>query len=135
MQNHKHRIVSVIAGFIIVGVCLLDLPTAAQQVGPQNKQASLSDDDFIKLNQQIKELNNPTFRAFLRTRLLSWESGESGPTRRQTAMNVATQGVTDLCEHQHEIWSPTASWLHRTFVKQIKTLQSSEDTAVEICVF
>ena len=135
MQNHKHRIVSVIAGFIIVGVCLLGLPTAAQQVGPQNKQASLSDDDFIKLNQQIKELNNPTFRAFLRTRLLSWESGESGPTRRQTAMNVATQGVTDLCEHQHEIWSPTASWLHRTFVKQIKTLQSSEDTAVEICVF
>ena len=135
MQNHKHRIKSVIAGFIIVGVCLLSLPTAAQQVGPQSKQASLSDDDFIKLNQQIKELKNPTFRAFLRTRLLSWETSESGPTRRQTAMDVATQGVTDLCEHQDEVWSPTASWLHRTFVKQIQILQSSEDTTLEICVF
>ena len=135
MQNHKHRIKSVIAGFIILGVCLLSLPTAAQQVGPQSRQASLSDDDFIKLNQQIKELKNPTFRAFLRTRLLSWETAESGLTRRQTAIDVATQGVTDLCEHQNEVWSPTASWLHRTFVKQIKTLQSSEDTALEICVF
>ena len=135
MQNHQHRIKSIIAGFIIVGICLLGLPTAAQQVGPQSKQASLSDDDFIKLNQQIKELKNPTFRAFLRTRLLSWETGESSPTRRQTAIDVATQGVTDLCEHQNEVWSPTASWLHRTFVKQIKILQSSQDAALEICVF
>lgn len=48
-------------------------------------------------------------------------------------MEVATQGIADLCEHQDEIWAPTASWLHENFVKQIKTLQSPDETAVEIC--
>jgi hypothetical protein len=133
MQDHYHRTKSVIAGFIIAGVCLISLPSAAQQAGPQDEQGSVSDDDFIKLNQQIKELKNPTFRAFLRVRILSWESSDSGPTRRQAAMEVATQGVTDLCEHQDELWLPNASWLHEGFVKRIKTLQSPEDTALAIC--
>jgi hypothetical protein len=100
MQGHKSRIKSSIAGFIIAGVCLLSFPAAAQQTGPQSKQGTVSDDDFIRLHQQIKELKNPTFRAFLRIRLLSWESPEPGPMRRQAAIEVATQGVTDLCEHQ-----------------------------------
>ena len=131
---HKRRIKSFIAGFIIAGVCLLSFPTAAQRPEPQNKQGKVSDNDFISLNEQIKELKNPIFRAFLRMRILSWESAESGPMRRQAAMEVATLGVTDLCEHQDEVWTPTAWWLHRSFVKQIKTLQSPEETGLKICV-
>lgn len=130
----QKRIRNVIGAFIIAGVCLLSVPTAAQQSGPQSKEGSVSDDDFIKLHQQIKELKNPTFRAFLRIRLLSWEAPEPTATRRQAAMEIATQGVTDLCEHHDEIWAPTAAWLHAGFGKQIKTLQSSGETALKICV-
>ena len=131
MQSHKCCKRSVKAVFIIAVISLLSFPTAAQQ---QTKHATLSDDDFIRLQQQIKELKNPTFRAFLRIRLLSWESPEPGPVRRQAALEVATQGVKDLCEHQDEVWAATAAWFHGSFVKQIESLQSSEDTAPEICV-
>lgn len=130
MSRHKGHIQSVIAGFVLAGVCLLSSSTAAQQP----KEGTLSGDDLINLHQQIKELKNPTFRAFLRMQLLSWESPEAGPTRRRAAMEVAAQGVADLCEHQDEVWSPTASWLYESLVKQIKTLTSPEDTALEICV-
>ena len=135
MQINYGRTKSVIAGFIIAAACLLNLPTAAQQPGPQAPSGTISDDDLVKLNQQIKELKNATFRAFLRMRLLSWEAIDSAPTRRQAALQLATQGVTDLCDHQDEVWLPTASWLHESLIKQIKTLQSPEDTAVEPCVF
>jgi len=135
MQINYGRTKSVIAGFIIAAACLLNLPTAAQQPGPQAPRGTISDDDLVKLNQQIKELKNATFRAFLRMRLLSWEAIDSAPTRRQAALQLATQGVTDLCDHQDEVWLPTASSLHESLIKQIKTLQSPEDTAVEPCVF
>lgn len=132
MSGRKRRIKNFVAATVAV-VCLMSLRAAAQEPGPQGKQGTVSDDDFISLHQQIKELKDPTFRAFLTIRLLSWESAEASATRRQAAMEVATQGVTDLCEHQAEIWTPTASWLYEGFVKQIKTLRSSEDTPVEIC--
>ena len=119
---------------IIAAFCLLSCPTVAPQSGPQNKEGTVSDDDFVRLQQDIKELKNPTFRAFLRMRLLTWNPADPNPTRRQAAMEVATQGVTDLCEHQEEVWAPTASWLHASFVREIKTLQSAEETALEICV-
>jgi hypothetical protein len=129
-----NRTKSVIAGFVIAAISLLSFPTAAQQGGPDDNQGTISDDDFIKLHQQIKELKNPTFRALLRIRLLSVDAAEPGPTRREAAMDVATQGVADLCEHQDEVWTPTASWLREGFVKRIKTLQSPEADAAEICV-
>ena len=119
---------------ILIGICFFSFPVAAQQPGPQSKQGTLSVDDLIKLNQQITELTDPTFRAFLRMKLLSWEVSEPGPTRRQSLMQVATQGVTDLCEHQNEVWSPTASWLYEGLARQIKTLQSPDDTPVKLCL-
>src|SRR5688572_2214104 len=117
-----------IAALIIAGLCLLSFPTTAQQSGV------VSDDDFTKLDQQIRKLKNPTFRAFLRTRLLSWEVTSPSPARRQAARAVAIQGISDLCDHQDEVGTPTASWLHEGFVKQIRVLQSAEDTALAICV-
>jgi hypothetical protein len=44
MQGHKRRMESVIAGFIIVGLCFLSFPTVAQQSGPQDKQGRVSDE-------------------------------------------------------------------------------------------
>jgi hypothetical protein len=131
MSVQQRRIKTIISSFIVAGVCLLGFPTAAQQFEPQG---SVSDADFMSLQQQIKELKNPTFRAFLRMQLLSWESAEASATRRRAAMELATQGVTDLCEHQDQVWTPTASWLHEGFLKQIKTLQSPEEAAVATCV-
>ena len=131
MESRKKAVSAV---FVIAVVCLLSSPTTAQQSGPQSQQPTVSDSDLVKLHGHIKELKDPTFRAFLRMRLLSWESSEPGPLRRQAAMEVATQGITDLCEHEDEVWSPTASWLLRSLVNQIKTLQSPEATAVELCV-
>ena len=134
MQTQNRCSRTVIVGFILAGVCLLTLPATAQQAGPSNQHTALSDDDFVTLNQQITELKNPTFRAFLRMRLLTWESAEPGPLRRQTAIDVATRGVADLCEHQNEVWSATAAWLYDGLVKRIQTLQSSEETGLKLCV-
>ena len=123
-----------IASLLITALCLLSFPAAAQQTGPQSKQGTISDDDFITLQQQIKELKNPTFRAFLRMRILSWESPQLSSTRREAALELATQGVKDLCEHKDEVWTPTASWFHEKFVEQIKSLQSPTETTLESCV-
>lgn len=128
MQRH------VIVCCIVIAVCLLSGSANAQQAGPQSKPATVSDDDFIKLQQQITELKDPTFRAFLRMRLLSWEPAEPSAMRRQAAMEVATQGLRDLCEHEDQIWAPTASWLHESLVKRLKSLRSPEEAAVPICV-
>ena len=125
MQGHCRRRKSVVAASLIAGICLLSGPTAAQQPGPPSKQPTVSDDDLIKLHQQITELKNPTFRAFLRMRLISWKLTEPGRMR-QPAMDVALQGVRDLCQHQDEVWTPTASWLHRSLVEQINKLQSPD---------
>ena len=133
MQGCYRRIRSLIAGLIIAGICLLSFPAQAQQVGPPTNPGAVSDDDFVRLSQQIKELKNATFRAFLRMRLLSWGS-QPGPVRRRAALELAIQGVTDLCEHQDEIWTPTASNLHGGFVKRIQTLQAPQETPLEICV-
>jgi hypothetical protein len=95
-QMQVQRIKGAMA-YVIIAICLLSSSAAAQQAGPQGKQATVSDDDFIKLQQQITELKNPTFRAFLRMRLLSLASAETNPVRRQAGMEVATQGVRDLC--------------------------------------
>ena len=130
MLPHKLRIKSSIAGLVVALVCF---PIAAQQSGPRRKPKIVSNDDFLSLLQQVKELKNPVFRAFLRTRILSWESTEPGP-RRQAALEAAIEGVTDLCEHQDQVWTPTASWLHESLVQRIKTLQSPEESALEICV-
>ncbi len=134
MPDHKRRTRSIIAGLTIAAVGLLSFPAAAQQAGPQCKHATVGDEDFVSLQQQIKQLKNPTFRAFLRIQLITWQPSDAGPARRQAAMEVATQGVTDLCEHQDEVWLPTASWLHEIFVKQIKNFQAPEAPALEICV-
>src|SRR5687768_3307682 len=104
MQLLNHRSKAVIVCLVVIAVSLLSSSAAAQFAGPQSKPATVSDDDFIKLQQQITELKDPTFRAFLRMRLLSWEPSEPSSMRRQAAMEVATQGVSDLCEHQNEIW-------------------------------
>ena len=133
MLLSKRRTRSVIAVLLIAGVSLLRFPATAQQAGPSSK-ATVSDSDFVRLQQQIKQLKNATFRAFLRVQLLSWDSPEPGPTRHQAAMEVAAQAVTDLCDHQDEVWWPTASWLHGRLVEQIKSLRSAEETAPEICV-
>ena len=128
MQRH------VIVCCVVIAVCLLSGSAIAQHAGPSSKQATVSDDDFIKLQQQITELKDPTFRAFLRMRLLSWEPAEPSAVRRQAAIEVATQGLRDLCQHQDQIWSPTASWLHESLVNRLKSFQSPEEAAVAICV-
>src|SRR5262245_28960098 len=81
MQGHNHYLRAVIACFLLAGICLVSSPGLAQQAVPLTNKGSVSDEDFLSLQQQIKELKNPTFRAFLRMQLLSWESIAAGPTR------------------------------------------------------
>ena len=69
MQSHCPRVNAVVAAVVFV-TCLLNSSAVAQEVGPETRQGTVSDEDFRNLQQQIKDLKNPTFRAFLRTRLL-----------------------------------------------------------------
>jgi hypothetical protein len=133
MSDKNRYLTLIIAALTAMAICLASPRTSAQQPGAQNQRVFISDDDFVSLNQQIKELKNPTFRAFLRMRVLSWYGAETNATRRQAAIQVAAQGLKDLCDHQEEVWSPTATWLHGSLVKQIKSLNDKEEASIDIC--
>lgn len=133
MLNRNRYLTLLIVTLAVAAVCTISPRTSAQQSGSQSQQVFVSDNDFISLNQQINELKSPTFRAFLRMRLLGWYVPVPNATRRQAAIQVATQGLKDLCEHQEEVWSPTASWLHGSLIKQLKKLGDQEEPSIEIC--
>lgn len=95
-------------------------------------QVTISDIDFTSVAQQIKDLSNPTFRAFLRLRILGWVPAGASTERRGAALAVATEGLTDLCANQNEIWPATATWLYEGFTTSVRSLEPP-DTVSEKC--
>jgi hypothetical protein len=100
--------------------------------GYQSSGVTISDIDFTSVAQQIKDLSNPTFRAFLRLRILSWVPAGGSTERREAALAVASEGLSDLCANQNEIWPATAFWLYDGFTKSVKGLELP-DTVSENC--
>jgi hypothetical protein len=63
MLRRESCIKSTIASLVIVGVCLLSFPTAAQHAGPQSKQATVSDDDAVKAASADQRVEEPNIHA------------------------------------------------------------------------
>jgi len=119
---------------LVAGVVMFANPVflAAQSPARQDEQAriSISDGDFANLAQEIKSLNDPTFRAFLRAQILTWLPVDGDKLRLQNALFVASDGLADLQKHQDEIFPATSDWLWRSMVGSIKQWSPSESSAL-----
>jgi hypothetical protein len=104
----------------------------AQSQTRQSEQqvVSISDDDFANIAQQIKSLRDPTFRAFLRSRILTWLTKDTDDLRLQSVLLVASDGLADIQKHQDQIWTPTASWLRESLITSIKRWSPDEANAL-----
>jgi hypothetical protein len=107
---------------------------ASFEADGQSDTPSISPENFSLLAVSVNDLKSPTFRAFLRMRLLSWAQLER-PATRDAALAVATEAVTDLCAHQDDIGRPTADFLLDSLSRSIKQLDSaSADSILAKCV-
>ena len=126
-----------------VAVCTLlsnaVAPPVAGAYGPfdgdgQSVSPSISPENFSLLAVSVNDLKSPTFRAFLRMRLLSWTQPER-PEGRESALAVATEAVRDLCAHQDDIGGPTAALFFDSLSRSIKQLDpTSSDSIPAKCV-
>lgn len=87
-------------------------------------------DEVVSLRQQVTQLKNPTFRAFLRWRLLSKSSIKETP---REAASLATEALNDLCENQPKFHPVTAFWIYDGLVAQLKSIRSPDSSPLEIC--
>lgn len=85
----------------------------------QNTDLVISDANFAIIAQQIRDLKSPTFRAFLRVRLVSWVTPGDPADKRQAAIEVTTEGLSDLCANQDDIWRPTARLLYESLNRAV----------------
>lgn len=112
------RLVQIVAGLIVL--CYPMFLSAQSQTRPGEQQAiSISDDDFANIAQQIKTLKDPTFRGFLRSRILTWLTEDGDGIRLQSALLVASDGLADIQTHKDQIWPPTARWLRQSMISSI----------------
>jgi len=100
----------------------------AQSASPQGEQQSISisDDDFAIIAQEIKSLDDPTFRAFLRARILAWLPRDGDQLRLQSVFRVASESLADIKAHEEQIGSATAAWLRGSVIRSATQWNSSE---------
>src|SRR6185295_19520136 len=123
------RLIQLVAGLILL--CSPMVLVAQSQTRQSEQQVvSISDDDFANIAQQIKSLKDPTFRAFLRSRILTWLTKDTDGLRLQSALLVASDGLADIQKHQDQIWTPTANWLRESLIASIKRWSPVEANAL-----
>ena len=80
----------------------------------------ISDENFATVAQQTGELKDPLFRAYMRARLIGLTTTTDSAARRQAALSVATEALSDLIANQNESWRPQAIWLHQQVTSAVK---------------
>lgn len=112
-------------------LCYSMFLAALSQTRPGEQQTiSISDEDFANTAQQIKSLKDPTFRAFLRSRILTWLIEDDDGIRLQSALLVASDGLADIQTHKDQIWPPTAGRLSESMINSINRWSPSEANAL-----
>jgi hypothetical protein len=96
--------------------------TQAGAAADKDSDITISDANFAIISQEVGGLKNPIFRALLRARIVSWKAPDENAERRQAALSVLTEGLSDLCAHQEEVWLPTASWLYDSLTKSARKI-------------
>ena len=125
----KKRLIRLVA--VIIVLCYPLLLAAQSQTPPDEQQTiSISDDDFANIAQRIKSLKDPTFRAFLRSRILTWLTKDDEGIRLQSALLVASDGLADIQSHKDQIWPPTAAWFRESLINSINRWSPTEANAL-----
>lgn len=123
------RLIQLTAGIIVL--CYPMFLVAQSQIRLSEQQTiSISDDDFANIAQQIKSLKDPTFRAFLRSRILTWLTEDNDDVRLQSALLVASDGLADIQRHRDQIWPATAGRLRESLINSINRWSPSEANAL-----
>lgn len=87
---------------------------------PSDDKPFISDDNFATVAQQTRELKDPSFRAYMRARLIGLTTPADNAERRQAALSVATEALSDLIANQDDSWRPQAMWLHQQVTSAVK---------------
>lgn len=123
------RLIQLVAGVILLCYPMF-LAAQPQTQFSELQTISIPDDDFANIAQQIKSLKDPTFRAFLRSRILTWLTGDDDGGRLQNALLVASDGLADIQKHKDQIWPATAVWLRGSLIDSIRRWSPSEANAL-----
>ncbi len=121
---------------LLAGVVVLSNPMFPQSLPattPSTQQSvSISDDDFSTFAQRIRTLEDPTFRAFLRARILNWIRPDADKLRLQSVLLVASEGLADIKAHEEQIGDVTADWFRESLISFTTRWDSSEATALAL---
>lgn len=120
----------------LVGLVVLCNPIflQAQSATARSEQQSISisDDDFAIIAQEIKSLDDPSFRAFLRARILGWLPRDGDKLRLQNVLLVASESLADIKAHEEQIGSATAAWLRESLIRSTTRWSPSEANALAL---
>ncbi|HYW72286.1 MAG TPA: hypothetical protein VE961_14715 [Pyrinomonadaceae bacterium] len=87
---------------------------------------AISDENFATVAQQIRELKDPSFRTYMRARLIGLIKPADSAERRQAALSVANEALSDLCANESEVWRAAPSWLHDQVIAAVKNFDNAE---------
>ena len=92
---------------------------------------AISDENFAILAQQIRELKDPSFRAYLRARIIGWVNPADSAERRQAALSVANEALSDLCANESDVWRAAPVWLHQQVIIAVKNFDAAEAESLD----
>ena len=118
----SHSIVAAALIFCLLPSVLAQNNTTARPAS--DDKAAISDENFATVAQQIRELKDPSFRAFIRSRIIGLTTSADSAERRQAALSVAAEALSDLCANQDELLSQQASWLHQQVTSAVKNFDT-----------
>jgi hypothetical protein len=103
--------------------------TSTSPARPAHEGATISDANFAVMAQHIRELARPEFRALLRERLLVLTNSSDSAERRQAALTLGAEALSDLCAQQESIQG-TAFWLHESIAKALRNFGGADAEAI-----
>src|SRR5207253_10629840 len=103
---------------LTTGLAILLLQLTVARSGAQAlakiENGAISDANFTVIAQEIRDLNNPEFRAQLRAQLLNLIKASNREERRHAALTVGTEALSDLRDNKDVMGLGVAGWLYES---------------------
>ena len=114
----------VLALFLVQSAIAQTTATASDQ------NATISDANFVVVAQDIRELKDPHFRALLRARLLDLTKSSDSAERRQAAITLGSEALSDLRDNQSSINTGTVLWLDNCLTAALRKFGGADAEAM-----
>ncbi len=119
--------------FLLVSPCGAQKKQTPQPLPSEPNAARVSIEDGLSLLEKIKEVESPTFRAYLNTNVAVWlwQSAGEDETLRRAAVDAAARGVADLQRHEHEIPPAPANVFYEKLLNLVRRHSPEEAAKLE----